>query len=219
MEIFEKYRNIINESQKPIVFEFGMCDGYHSNLLLRALSENGKGFIYNGCEPVKELFDGINLIYDRNIGMAQKHNIAIGNKDEVIELYKSGGERIENGVVMDRYYGSSSIRKPKLVTEAWKSMTFNVETAVCLKFDTLVNRLGLQNEVIDFIWADIQGAEVDMINGGVETFKNVKYLYTEYNNSELYEGEIGLQGICSLLPDFQIVYDYGGDVLLKNNNI
>jgi FkbM family methyltransferase len=219
MDILNKFREIISQSQKPIVLELGMCDGYHSNILLKTLSENGRGFIYHGFEPVRELFNNISLSYNNNIGIAQKHNMAIGNFDGQLDLYKSGGERIENGVVMDRYYGSSSIRKPKLVTEAWKSMTFNQEIAECTKLDTIIPRFGLQNQIIDFVWADIQGAEIDMINGGAETLKNVRYLYTEYNNSELYEGEIGLQEICSLLPQFDIIHDFGGDVLLKNKNI
>jgi uncharacterized coiled-coil protein SlyX len=76
-----------------------MCDGYHSNLLLDVLSANGRGFIYHGFEPVKELFDGIHLRYNSNIGQATKHNLAIGRVVGQVEFYKSGGERIENGVV------------------------------------------------------------------------------------------------------------------------
>jgi len=216
MDILQKFREIISQSEKPIVFEFGMCDGYHSNILLNILSENGKPFIYHGCEPVKQLHDGIILNY-RN-GKAQKHNFALGSEDKIVDFYKSGGERIENGVVMDRYYGSSSIRKPKLVTEAWKSMTFEKESVTSITFDNFKSIVGLKDEVIDFIWADIQGAEVDMIQGGSESFKKVRYLYTEYNNSELYEGEIGLDGICNMLPDFEVIYDFKGDVLLKNKN-
>jgi FkbM family methyltransferase len=219
MNIFEKFKEIIGQSSKPIVFEFGMCDGYHSNLLLDVLSANGRGFIYHGFEPVKELFDGIHLRYNSNIGQATKHNLAIGRVVGQVEFYKSGGERIENGVVKDRYYGSSSIRKPKLVTEAWTSMTFETRTAQSATFDYLQSSLGLQNEIIDFVWADIQGAEIDMIEGGKNALQKVRYLYTEYNNSELYEGEIGLSGICSLLPNFEIIEDYKGDVLLRNTSI
>jgi hypothetical protein len=46
---------------------------------------------------------------------------------------------------------------------------------------------------IDFIWADVQGAEEDLILGGLDTLrKRTKYLFTEYNNSEMYEGQINL---------------------------
>jgi hypothetical protein len=70
--------------------------------------------------------------------------------------------------------------------------------------------------IIDFIWADIQGAEINLIKGGKNTFKNVKYFYTEYSNGNLYKGDKGLKGILKLLPNFEIECDYQGDVLLKN---
>jgi FkbM family methyltransferase len=217
MDILVKFKEIISQSAKPIVFEFGMCDGYHSNLLLDILSNNSQNFIYHGCEPVKELYDSIVLNYKK--GYAAKHNLAIGSNDMIVDFYKSGGERIENGAVMDRYYGSSSIRKPKLVTDAWKSMTFEKTSVTSVTFDNLKEIVGLKDEIIDFIWADIQGAEVDMITGGLKALEKTRYLYTEYNNSELYEGEIGLEGICSMLPDFEIVHDFKGDVLLRNKNL
>jgi hypothetical protein len=218
MDILQKFNEIISQSERPIVLEFGMCDGYHSNVLLNFLSNSRKSFIYHGCEPVKELYDGIILNYSP-LGYAKKHNLAIGIEDLIVDFYKSGGERIENGVVLDRYYGSSSIRKPKLVTDAWKSMTFEKSSVTSMRFDSFKKMIGLENEIIDFIWADIQGAEIDLIKGGTKSFEKVKYLYTEYNNSELYEGEIGLTEICNLLPNYEIVYDFGGDVLLKNKNL
>lgn len=219
MDILVKFKEIISQSAKPIVLEFGMCDGYHSNVMLDILSGNGKYFEYYGLEPVTELFNGIVLNYNQNIGKAQKLNLAIGDATGVVEFYKSGGERVEDGVVKDRYYGSSSIRKPKLVTEAWTSMTFETRKASSIRFDALYNLLGLESQIIDFVWADIQGAEIDMIKGGMNALSKTRYLYTEYNNSELYEGEIGLPEICELLPNFEIIYDFGGDVLLKNKNL
>ncbi|MEN9248224.1 MAG: hypothetical protein Q6L50_08560 [Gloeomargarita sp. GMQP_bins_120] len=37
----------------------------------------------------------------------------------------------------------------------------------------------------DFIWADVQGAEVDLIQGGLQALANTRYFYTEYANTEL----------------------------------
>jgi hypothetical protein len=85
--------------------------------------------------------------------------------------------------------------------------------------DDYIKREKLEGKVIDFIWADIQGAEIDLILGGKEAFKNVRYFYTEYCDSELYEGEIPLEKILELMPDFEVVEDYQGDVLLKNKTL
>lgn len=218
MDILQKFKEIISESAMPIVFEFGMCDGYHSNILLSILNDNNKPYIYNGCEPVKDIFDGI-VLRTNHLGKATKHNLAVNDKDEVVDFYISGGVKIENGVVVDSYYGSSSIRKPKLVTEAWQSMTFAKSSVNTIKFDTLVKKCELENQIIDFIWSDIQGAEIDLINGGTEAFSKTRYFFTEYNNSELYEGAIPLTKICEMLPDWEVVYDFGGDALLKNKKL
>lgn len=215
MDILQKFKEIISESAMPIVFEFGMCDGYHSNILLSILNDTNKPYHYNGCEPVKEIFDIIELKFN-SLGKATKHNLAVNDKDDVVDFFISGGVKVENGIVVDSYYGSSSIRKPKLVTEAWESMTFKKSVVNTVKFDTLVKMCGLEDFIIDFIWSDIQGAEIDLINGGVEAFSKARYFYTEYNNSELYEGAISLPKICEMLPDWEVVYDFGGDALLKN---
>jgi FkbM family methyltransferase len=218
MDILKKFTEIVGETESPIVFEFGMCDGYHSNQLLGILNNTLKPYIYNGCEPVAELFANIQLKANY-IGSATKHNVAISDTDGVAELYKSGGYLVVNGVVRDSYYGSSSIRKPKLVTQAWTSMTFNTTTTATMRFDTLVKNQSLQGKIIDFIWSDIQGAEIDLINGGKEAFANTRYFFTEYNNSELYEGAINLTKIVEMLPDFEVIHDWGGDALLKNKNL
>jgi FkbM family methyltransferase len=219
MDILKRLESIISELERPILFEFGMCDGYHSNLMLSILSKNKKPFIYHGFEPVYDLYKNIILKYDTSLGNVMYFNKAISSQTGIVEFYKSGGYKIENNQIKEHYCGSSSIRKPKLVIESWKDMTFEKTFVEAITFDEHINQFSLNNQIIDFIWADIQGAEVDLINGGKETFNNVRYFYTEYENLEYYEGEIGLQEICNMLSNFEIVEDYGGDVLLKNKNI
>lgn len=219
MDILERLKVIISESESPVLFEFGMCDGYHSNIMLDILSLNDKPFIYHGFEPVVELQQGISLKYNPSLGSVYCWNKAISDSSGVVEFFKSGGFKIENGQVKDSYYGSSSIRKPKLVTDVWKDMTFESRFVETTSLDAHLVHHGLQDKIIDFIWADIQGAEVDLINGGKESFKNVRYFYTEYGGSGYYEGEIGKDKICEMLPDFEVVEDYGGDILLKNKNL
>lgn len=98
-------------------------------------------------------------------------------------------------------------------------MTFEEVQVKCYKFDTYYQKRTLQ-PIIDFIWADIQGAEGDLIDGGQVAFSNVRYFYTEYSNDELYEGEIGLEEILKKLPgNWSVVEDYGSDVLLKNESL
>ena len=222
-DILERFKEIINEAHQPLVLEFGACDAYHSRIMLDMLQESKKLYTYHLFEPNKDLMnsvvDRINYYLTSNHTNVRFFSEAVGAANGKMKFYKSGGHEVENGHVTANYYGSSSIRKPKLVTEAFKGMTFAETETDVITLDYHVQRAGLGGRVIDFIWADIQGAEVDLINGGKEAFKSVKYFYTEYVNSELYEGEIGLPQILEMLPDFEVVEDYNGDVLLKNKNI
>ena len=223
MDILERLQEITSTIESPFVIEFGACDGYHTNLMLDIITKNKVNYRYHIFEPIASLIPHIHNRIGRYVNAnplnVKIFNEAISSQTGEFSLYQSGGGKTENGIVVENYYGSSSIRKPKLVTEARKEMTFTEITCNAITFDDYLTREGLAGQVIDFIWADIQGAEVDLIKGGTESFKNVRYFYTEYCDSELYEGEINLQGILDLLPDFEIVEDYNGDVLLKNKNL
>jgi len=72
---------------------------------------------------------------------------------------------------------------------------------------------------VDFIWADVQGAEENLINGAKDTLKNTRYFYTEYSDEELYRGQINKSRILRMIPGFSIVKDYGNNILLKNTSI
>jgi hypothetical protein len=69
---------------------------------------------------------------------------------------------------------------------------------------------------IDLVWADVQGAEEDLIRGGLNALSRTHYVYTEYSDFELYEGQINLRQIGKLLPAFKIVQRFQYDVLLQN---
>ena len=114
---------------------------------------------------------------------------------------------------------SSSIRRPVDHLRFVPEIKFAADFAVpCRSLDSIFNQLGLRRTV-DLIWADIQGAEIDMIKGGTETFKRTRFLYTEYDNEELYEGQISLAGILELLPDFQVVDSWHNNVLMRNTKL
>ena len=105
-------------------------------------------------------------------------------------------------------------------------MSTSTAANICLKFDRTAEVKTLRLDTfcaqhhitdIDFIWADVQGNEREMILGGQSAFARVSYLYTEYSNEELYEGQVGLKDILAALPGkWEVHTDYGADVLLRN---
>jgi hypothetical protein len=79
----------------------------------------------------------------------------------------------------------------------------------------------LENKIekIDFIWMDVQGAELNIIKGMGEFKDKINYIYTDYSDEELYECQGTKQQIIDLLgPNWDVIFDFGGDILLKNKN-
>lgn len=109
---------------------------------------------------------------------------------------------------------SSSIHQPTghLTQFPWCSFEHQVEVH-CWTLDHLKAVCDLRT--IDLLWVDIQGAERDMIEGGLETLKIVRYLMIEAEETEFYEGQALKPELLALLPGFEVVEDFGYNVLLK----
>lgn len=218
MEIFHRFIQIIESVDKPVIFEFGTCDGQHTNVMCSILKQLRKNFSYHAFEADHRIIPSFKYINNNHLNEIKLVHGAIGNSDGVVKIHLSGGEEKREGHFKQAFYGSSSIRKPKKTLEFWPDMTFEEAEVTCYKFDTYYDTVN--PGVIDFIWADIQGAEGDLIDGGQKALSKTRYLYTEYSNDELYEGEIGLKEILSKLPGtWSVVEDYGSDILLKNESL
>ncbi|MGU3668632.1 FkbM family methyltransferase [Methylobacterium sp. A49B] len=146
---------------------------------------------------------------------------ALGRSVGTATFHQSSGQDLGAGVI-DRETGqieewdqSGSLRAPKehLALFPWISFDKRIDVEV-----TTLDAWCAETRVkdIDFIWADVQGAEEDLILGGMQTLRTTKYFYTEFSDREIYENAIGLQGILDLLPDFQVVEVFERDVLLFN---
>ena len=66
---------------------------------------------------------------------------------------------------------------------------------------------------------DVQGAELDVFNGGTESLAKTRHLYTEYCNKELYNGQGSLKKVLKKLAGFEPLIRYPGDVLLRNKRL
>jgi FkbM family methyltransferase len=167
----------------------------------------------------------------RNIEILKKNNIdkicnleqlAISDKNGKIEFYLSSGDCkhwSNDDLLRDNdWSASSSIKKPKKHLELHKWISFDQRIEVeSIRLDDYVP---LKNEIVDFIWMDVQGAEDLVFKGSSETLKRTKYIYTEYADQELYESQLNLKGIIDLIgEDWEIVHIFSNDVLLKNKNM
>jgi FkbM family methyltransferase len=112
---------------------------------------------------------------------------------------------------------SSSLKQPKNHLNRYPvSFGETVEVEV-MRLDTYCRER--VPGVIDFIWADIQGAEADMIRGGLDTLARTRHLYTEYSDDELYAGQATLAELLAMLPGFRVLELWEEDVLLENTQV
>ncbi len=143
------------------------------------------------------------------------YECAIGSANGEETFYMSGGAADEE--MPEGWDYSGSIRKPKnhLIVHPWCTFekTITVETK---RLDTWCQENATDR--IDFMWMDVQGAEIDVIRGGRNALRNTLFLYTEYSNKELYEGQLTLKQLLKELPDFEVVVKYSDDILLRNKN-
>lgn len=208
-----KIKKLIGEGDKPVILEIGASNGSDSEEFLRTFS-NGKIFLFEpdprNIKVLKEKF--------RNKKNIKIEEIAISNKKGKIKFYLSSIDGHP-----DKAF-SSSIKKPKEHLKYFPDTKFKKEIKV--KTDTLDNWTEKNKiDLIDFIWADVQGAEKEMILGGLKTLNNkTKFFYTEYSNKKLYEGEISLDEMKKLLTNFEVIKIWGqnqiyGNVLFKNKTI
>ena len=136
-------------------------------------------------------------------GFLEKGNVtfmraAIGDKSGLAQFTPSA-----RGWGRNDWTYSGSLLKPKTHIKRYPSVTFGEPITVqVVTVDTLVGLIDnhIVPPMVDFIWCDIQGSEGAMIRGGQETLKRTRYLYMEYSNEELYEGQETLGGCLSLLP-------------------
>lgn len=113
---------------------------------------------------------------------------------------------------------SGSLRKPKRATESYPWLKFErAVTVKTVRLDTWARENGIGT--IDLIWADMQGAEGDMIAGGGATLSRTRFLYVEYSNDEEYEGEPTLDALLDMLPNFSVLKRYPSDILLQNRRL
>ena len=204
MDILNVVQKAIDDSSKPIIIELGGCDGYHSKIISKKLIDSHKEYIYIILEPVEDLYLKI-LANFQNVPNTFVLKKAIGSHNGIVKFYQSDS----------KYYGSSSIRKPKRAYDFWQDMTFQETSCECITLDQLISDYKI--EKIDFIWADVQGAEKDLIKGGQLALANTRYFYTEFMEYEVYEGqEYNYKNLLETLPNFDVEHKFDYDILFKN---
>jgi len=207
-------RRCVNKPN-PVILEIGSNDGSHA-LWFCELFEQPTVHCF---EPDPRAI----VRFEKNVGNRegiQLYKMALSDREGEITFHQSSGERVaEDGQVLCRDWDlSGSIRAPKnhLKKHSWVTFASTIKVRTTT-LDAWCATQGLTQ--IDFIWMDVQGAELDVLRGGRETFRRASFVYTEYSNEELYAGQPSLRVLLRHLNGFRVLSRYPGDVLLANRCI
>ena len=139
-------------------------------------------------EPVKDNFKMLkSKIPDSDDVML--FNIALGNETGKKKMFT---EKANNGQ-------SSSLLKPKGHLYQYPYIVFNREEIVDVyKLDDIA----FERSDYNMINIDVQGYELEVFKGAVETIKHMDIIYTEVNCDEVYEGCASVEQLDAFLKDF-----------------
>jgi FkbM family methyltransferase len=153
---------------------------------------------------------------------------AVSNTDGTIPLHLSGGWPPGYKDQWDWVFGrgewnaSSSIKNAVSHSNMYPWLSFEKTIEVrTLKLDTWTKENSIES--VDFIWADVQGAERELIEGAVNTLPMVNYFFTEYGEKSAYPDALTRQETIDMLNqyDFEIMRQYSdessiGNLLFRN---
>jgi len=215
-KIYAMLVDVLKGTKEPVILDIGAHFGQDS-FTLRQLFRDARLWSF---EPDPRNIYRLHQQGIKNISTLVE--AAIGDQDGTAVMNLSNGtppadSNPRNALTAKTPWSqSSSLKKPKehLKDVPWVKFDKTSNVTV-MKLDTFFAREKLDR--IDVIWADVQGAEDQMIAGGQHALANTRYLYTEYDDREVYEGQLSLKEIMKRLPGKWIVLeDFGYDALIRN---
>lgn len=216
-EIFEFLESDALDHSAPLtILEIGCADGQDSAKLVR-LFPRAKIFCF---EP-----DPRNIYLLQKIGAPKFVTLveaAVSDTDGKATFNLSDGHHPadKSGKVAWTY--SSSLKAPTGHLKDFPWVKFDRTAQVrTVRLDTFAREHNL--DTVDFIWADVQGAEDLLIAGGQQTLARTRYFFTEVYDGAWYQGQIGFDELRSRLPggaeQWELVKRMEFDALFRNRAI
>jgi 2-O-methyltransferase len=217
--IYAQLATLIPQSPAPVIIECG-C---HVGVDTHRLRDTFPTARLIAVEP-----DPRNLVHLSSRGVtsiAEVLPMAVSDRDGSATFHLSEADLSTDHpswVKSREYSGSSSLKRPAehMAQHPWCVFEKSVEVPT-ITLDTLARERSLDR--IDLIWADVQGAEDLLIAGGQAALARTQYLFTEFSDTEVYQGQIPLAKILERLPGgpsaWSIVEKFPYDVLLRNDRL
>ena len=142
-------------------------------------------------EPVEANYKKLLETLPKHRKKIQALKIALGNKKELKEMY-----------VETRKGQSCSLLEPGLHLKQYPHIVF--DTREMVQVDRLDN-IEFSRQWFNMINIDVQGYELEVLKGSVETLKSIDIIYTEINRVELYKGGCLMKDLDDFLRPFGFI--------------
>lgn len=204
----EQIRRLVDRDD-AVVVEVGANNGGHSRMFLKTFPDGQVHCFEPDPRCIKKWRAGT------KDARATLYECAVGDEDGEVTFHLSDGRETEG--FPEGWDSSSSLLPPTSTKfKRWPWLRFERKLTVpCVKLDTWFLSSGLER--IDFLWADVQGAEALLISGAKTALSKTRYLYTEYGRDQYYQGQPSLDELLSLVPEFEVVSLWKDDVLLRRS--
>jgi FkbM family methyltransferase len=206
-EITEAVLRRYIKTDTPLIVEVGANDGSHTEWF-KQVFPNAQVHSFEPVSSAQQRFVA------RTLGLhgVQLHRTAVGRSRGSVKFYPSIAR--EGSGQVSAWDASGSLREPSGHLNLHPEIVFAQPVEVpCIRLDDWLSEFDPPQ--IDFLWMDVQGAELDVLAGAEETLKRTKLVYTEYAVQELYRGQPTLKQILSAVPNFRPVIRYINDILLR----
>ncbi len=202
--------------QDPLILDIGSYDGKDSLDFI----QHYPSAIIHAFEPDTRSID----LFRKQVSHPNiiLHEHALSQVDGDIVWYESNSLTRKHYSDQKEWSASSSMRPPKNHLNVFEDVFYKQPTSVPSKrLDTWADANAIARP--DIAWIDVNGAEMDLIEGGLKTLSKTKVIVMEFSNTELFDGQATLSMILDRLNMFDNlgIFDYKGNfgnVLLKNRS-
>jgi FkbM family methyltransferase len=204
--------------EDPTILELGAHNGWNTMQFLESFSSSFVHCFECDPRPLKNLKK---VLKKRKVKKRVfVYEIAVSDKCGEHVFFQSGGHPSTD--FKAEWDCSSSLLEPTGHLEHFPWCNFNRRIYVnTISLDSwyVENKKRLP-ELVDLIWADLQGAEHLMIKGGKTVLDRTRYLFCEYYNTPMYAGQRNMQELFDMLgSNWQPLATYEGYNFLAVNTI
>ena len=220
MSPYEYVQTAAKHSDVPILVSVGAELGNHETTFFCKVAPEGRIF---AIEPDPRTFEHLAKLPTKFPNLCT-HNFAISNTNGTHVFFQTGGSgcpfKSDEEFFNNEWTLASSLLGQEKMTpegEFWPWMTCKQIVVPTMTLDTWAATNNVDH--IDFLWVDVEGATHLLIEGGSNILAKTRYFYTEVRAWARLEGECLKPDVIRLLPDFELIEDYGQDILLRNKKL